>query len=292
MSRPVGPDFLCIGMQKAGTDWLFDQLQFHPDFWMPPVKEFHYFDRKITPKVGRATKLLNLSPQRLAKKLSVRRTWDERDSAFLQEASRLQGLDFQRYAALFRYKGDLLSGEITPGYSVLGEEIIAAIDRELPSLKIVLLVRDPVARAWSQISMAYRRDNFDAAVLDSRTAFAEFLKNSDLVNDRSFPTKIAERWKRCGPHLELGCFLFDKIEKEPERARSDILRFLGADPEKKSGEIAAGQNRKSKLAKLPMSGDMLEVLIEHFREELAACAVLCGEEAGQWPGRYGLGGGV
>lgn len=288
MGRPVGPDFLCIGMQKAGTDWLFDQLQFHPDFWMPPVKEFHYFDRKITPKVGRATKLLNLSPQRLAQKLSVRRAWDERDYAFLHEASQLQGLDFQRYAALFRYKDSLLSGEITPGYCVLGEEMIRAIDREFPGLKIVLLVRDPVARAWSQISMAYRNDNFDASVLGSRTAFADFLESSALVGDRSFPTKIAERWKRAGAHLEFGYFLFDRLEAEPERARHDVLRFLGADPDKKSGEVPANQNRKAKLAKLPMTDEILGVLVEHFREELAACAALFGEEAQQWPARYGL----
>ena len=41
-----GPDFLCIGAQKGGTRWLYDQLQIHPDFWMPPVKELHYFDRR------------------------------------------------------------------------------------------------------------------------------------------------------------------------------------------------------------------------------------------------------
>ena len=41
----AGPDFFCIGAQKGGTRWLYDQLQLHPDFWMPPVKELHYFDR-------------------------------------------------------------------------------------------------------------------------------------------------------------------------------------------------------------------------------------------------------
>ena len=288
MARPSGPDFLCIGMQKAGTDWLFDQLQFHPDFWIPPVKEFHYFDRAITPKVGRATKLLNLSPERLAQKLSVRRAWDERDYAFLREASELYGLDFDRYAALFRYKGDLISGEITPGYSALGEEMIATINGGLPGVKVILLVRDPVARAWSQISMAHRNDNFDASVLESRSAFARFLKTSALVGDRSFPTQIAERWMRFAPHLQLRCFLFDRIEKEPEQARADILQFLGADPEKKSGEIPADQNRKSKLRKLPMTSDILDVLVDHFREELAACAAMFGGEARDWPARYGV----
>ena len=38
------PDFLCVGSQKGGTSWLYGQLACHPDFWMPPVKELHYFD--------------------------------------------------------------------------------------------------------------------------------------------------------------------------------------------------------------------------------------------------------
>ena len=38
------PDFLCVGAQKAGTSWLYRQLEPHPDFWMPPVKELHYLD--------------------------------------------------------------------------------------------------------------------------------------------------------------------------------------------------------------------------------------------------------
>ena len=29
------PDFLCVGAQKGGTSWLYQQLESHPDFWMP-----------------------------------------------------------------------------------------------------------------------------------------------------------------------------------------------------------------------------------------------------------------
>ena len=45
MRNPKGPDFICIGAQKAGTTWLYENLNGHPDVWMPPVKEFHYFNR-------------------------------------------------------------------------------------------------------------------------------------------------------------------------------------------------------------------------------------------------------
>ena len=40
------PDFLCIGAQKAGTTWLYDNLKKHPDLGLPDVKELHYFDSR------------------------------------------------------------------------------------------------------------------------------------------------------------------------------------------------------------------------------------------------------
>jgi hypothetical protein len=45
------PDFLVIGAQKAGTTWLYAQLQNHPQVWLPPIKEIHYFDRSRRPLV-------------------------------------------------------------------------------------------------------------------------------------------------------------------------------------------------------------------------------------------------
>ena len=38
------PDFICLGMQRSGTKWLYDQLNSHSHFWMPPIKELHFFD--------------------------------------------------------------------------------------------------------------------------------------------------------------------------------------------------------------------------------------------------------
>ncbi len=44
-TRGGEPDFLCVGAHKAGSTWLYQQLDSHPDFWMPPIKELHYFDQ-------------------------------------------------------------------------------------------------------------------------------------------------------------------------------------------------------------------------------------------------------
>lgn len=39
------PHFMCIGAQKAGTTWLHAMLGTHPDIFLPPEKELHYWNR-------------------------------------------------------------------------------------------------------------------------------------------------------------------------------------------------------------------------------------------------------
>src|SRR3954452_3165179 len=104
------PDFLCIGVHKGGTTWLYQQLDCHPDFWMPPLKELHYFDQLSR-----------------VKRSSSPRCRDERDVRFLESLNKLSAkpyLDLGDYARLFEPKGSLLSGDISPNYSTLSNQII------------------------------------------------------------------------------------------------------------------------------------------------------------------------
>ena len=136
------PDFLCVGAQKGGTSWLYRQLEPHPDFWMPPLKELHYLDN------------LNRT-----KRFRPPRTRDERDVCFLESIKNLSAqsyIDFESYGQLFRHKGPLLSGDISPAYSTLSDEIIERVVNYFPNLKVIFLARDPVERAWSQLSMGVR----------------------------------------------------------------------------------------------------------------------------------------
>lgn len=41
------PNFLGIGGQKCGTTWLHANLAKHPELYLPPEKEIHYFNRRI-----------------------------------------------------------------------------------------------------------------------------------------------------------------------------------------------------------------------------------------------------
>jgi hypothetical protein len=289
-SQVAGPDFICIGMPKAGTGWLFDQLNTHPDFWMPPVKGLHYLGRK-NPRMTNATKRLVRSSRGRSLAWAKGRDGDERDYEFLREAASYSGQpsNLARYASLFRHKGEFLSGDITAAYADLREHDISEIARDLPQVKIILLIRDPVARAWSRLSMAHRRREFDAALLDDADGLRGYLNSAKCVaEERSLPTRILARWSQHAPKLQFRHFLFDDIQSEPEKVRRDVLLYLRADPDKDSGKIPAGHNHKASAAKLVLTDQVRGILVEHFRDELVACAELFGGHARNWLTRYGL----
>jgi len=143
-TQNIGPDFLCIGAQKGGTGWLYDQLVCHPDFWMPPFKELHYFDTPL--KLAKRVK-----PQKNKLKRVNRWPMEKQDKQFfamVRDIGCRENIDLDRYAALFKFKSNLLSGDITPAYSILLEDVIAQIVKRFPSLKILFIVRDPIDRLW------------------------------------------------------------------------------------------------------------------------------------------------
>jgi len=39
------PNFLCIGAQKAGTTWLYENLRCHPELFLPEERVLNYFDQ-------------------------------------------------------------------------------------------------------------------------------------------------------------------------------------------------------------------------------------------------------
>lgn len=291
MISTLGPDFLCIGMQKAGTGWLYDQLQFHPDFWMPPVKEFHYFDRAFPDtKLAALIPEARISPDRVARKRERKqmRALDERDFAFFADSEACCGRehDLTRYAGLFRHKGSLISGDVTPAYSTLAAEVVKRIATFFPSMKVILLLRDPVARAWSQISMTWRRGKFPDEIMRDPARFRDYLHQKSVL-ERSFATEVFKRWSPQVGEQRMRFFFLDHVESEPESVRAEILSFLGADPGK-SSSLVASFNRKSTHEKLELTDMHRRVLVEHLAGELEAGASLFGGPAIVWKSRYGV----
>ena len=267
------PDFLCVGAQKAGTSWLYQQLEAHPDFWMPPVKELHYLD-----ELSRT------------KRFHPPRCGDERDAVFLESMKELSTrfyLDLERYGRLFQHKGTRVSGDISPAYSTLRDEIIERVVNHFPNLKVVFLARDPVERAWSQLSMGVRLGmihRFDAT--DPEEVICNLLNPGVLV--RSHPSKVVARWKRYVRPENFRVYFFDDLKENPMALRRSILHFLGGDPEKPSGQVKLNENSDAGRDKLRLTMKVRERIARFFEHELKACAVELGGRAKSWPTRYGF----
>jgi hypothetical protein len=284
-----GPDFLCIGLQKAGTGWLYDQLQFHPDFWMTAVKELHVLDRSFPNKrIHKAIvkTLADLEGMSASRFENDWRQLDERDRDFFEQARDCIGKpsDLDRYASLFRQKGDLLSGDITPSYGGIDESEIDVVVARFPKVKALILLRDPVQRVMSQIGMAYRNQKAPEVAFRKLEPFKDFFLQGPF-GKRSFATQIVQKWKSRLPDDQFAFYFFDDIVGRPEGLRSDVLTFLGGDPAK-SSRLAADFNRKSRKSKLVLPDEIQVYLQDYFREELERSVEMFGGHAKAWLTRY------
>jgi hypothetical protein len=262
-----------VGSDQNNLNGRYSDGDTHPDFWMPPVKELHYFDALSKVKRGHPP-----------------RCKDARDQCFLEKITTLSTrsyIDLDAYSRLFESKGALLSGDITPAYSLLSDELIERIVVRFPNLKVIFFARDPVERAWSQLSMGVRLGNispFDATDAD---AVIQNLLNPGVFL-RSHPSQIVARWKRYVRPELFRIYFFDDLEKNPAELRRSVLLFLGADPDKPSGRITAEQNWDAAKEKLQLTDNVRSRVAQFFEQELKACATKLGGPARHWPSRYGF----
>lgn len=162
MTEPAAkPNFILgVGAQKAGTTWLFDYLDSHPDCAMGPFKEMNFFRRSAQEPNGQVKRRRNP-----AWRMSLR-IGDDNDARLAAEAdARKIQRHSGHYAAIYRrlvteHPGVRLIGDLSPKYGTLGVEDMTRMKSYLDGLdypvRVVMLLRDPVRRCFSAARMAER----------------------------------------------------------------------------------------------------------------------------------------
>jgi hypothetical protein len=164
----IGDFFVCIGAQKAGTTWLARVLASHPDLFMTPVKEIHYFDHVQGLTEHLSERKLRSRQRKYYQRLLTQ--WGQFSALRRQRAwyrtYRKGELGDAWYASLFADRdGKRFAGEATPEYAIIGEDGFRHLKRLAPAARILFILRNPVTRAWSQVLHHCRRTGRDALSL-------------------------------------------------------------------------------------------------------------------------------
>jgi hypothetical protein len=196
----VLPSFLVGGAPKAGTTALWALLDAHPQVFMPRMKEPRFLTRRLN------------EPAPGVRMIGPRRTVTfERGLAW--------------YQSLFAgSEGALARGEASPQYlgAQDGPEVM---ERFVPGVKMVFVLRQPVDRAYSQYWQHWKKGW-------RMPPFAALLRGLPPLRYLDYMSRYAqhvERYRQAFGPDRVHIILFDDLRDEPERIYAELCRFIGVD---------------------------------------------------------------
>ena len=127
------PDFLIIGEHKCGTTSLFELMMEHPNIVRPQIKEINYFNK-------------------INRKIPPFQIEDNFKKGVLWYKSHFPTI-FQKYSFSKKYKSKLITGEATTHYLFQSDIVPKRVARVLPTVKLIVILRNPVDRAYSHYCM-------------------------------------------------------------------------------------------------------------------------------------------
>jgi hypothetical protein len=256
------PDFIIAGMPKAGTTTLWRRFRLHEQAFVPRMKEPSFFAYD-----GASSTHPEAGP-------------------FDRGYYDLMITDWDDYRAV--YSGPEAEGRIcgdtSPLYA-LAPAAPARIARRLPEAKVVLMVRDPVSRAFSHFAQHVRdgvetTGDFARALEDEPRRIAEGWSPSHAYRSGSRYRDILPRFAAEIAAERLKVVLFDDFAADPHGAFADICRFVGITdpglPDTVRANQASGSTRKSRSRALrrildgrgPLLGGAFHVIPQPLRRRL------------------------
>lgn len=197
------PNFMCLGAAKSGTTTLFDVLRQHPDVYIPAFKEPHFFD----------------IPENYNNGIE----WYEKN--------------------YFRKADKRIIADFTPSY-FFEKEAPKRIFNDIGSkIKFVVLLRNPVDRAYSHHLHSVRDDHenlsFEESLKQENERLDRYEKNGDylsyLRNSYFNQGLYGDMLERYLEYFTLDNFLFINFEEEFLHERKatiqKILEFLSIEVE-------------------------------------------------------------
>jgi hypothetical protein len=240
-------DFIICGVQKAGTTALDAYLREHPDICMAQRKEVHFFD-------------------------------DE-------EAFRNGNEDYELYHSYFGHCSQaMLVGEATPIYSYW-KQAPQRIQKYNPLMKLILVLRNPIERAYSHWNMEYSRGaetlSFSDAIRNESErckAAHPFQHTVFSYTDRGFYTVQLRRLYKLFPAAQLLILKNEELRNNPNKVLNKVYEFLGV---RRQGGVEH-KDVHSRPYRVPIDDCDKAFLLEHFKDEIRELELMLGWDCKSW----------
>lgn len=202
------PNFLIIGAAKSGTTSLYSYLAQHPQIYMSPLKEPHFFTFE-----GQNINFKGLGDSKTHSSIIT---------------------DLESYSNLFQDVSDEIAiGEASTTYlSVTGTA--ERIKNYLPNIKLIAILRDPSERAYSSF-LHLVRDGREK-VIDFRQALQEeevrTLENWSYLwryKQMGFYYQQLQRYYNLFELRQIKVYLYEDLKNNPLVFFKDVFRFLEVD---------------------------------------------------------------
>lgn len=224
------PRFLVIGAQKSATSWLWEGvLKPHPETSLGQ-KEIHFFGGAENFRRGRDwyyRHFANLDGSKLIGEASTSYFYDR--VPFWYNRSRRIELD--------------------PDLPPLPELVTS----ELGDVKVILMLRDPVARAVSAYKHNIRK--WSRLNVGDRPPFAGLAQTATeepkaRLLEYGFYDRHLAMWRKYIPPERLRIYIFEEdVLRKPEEMATDVYRFLGLDPDFKPTQLRMAVHRSMGLTR-------------------------------------------
>lgn len=249
------PNFFVVGAAKAGTSSLATILAAHPDVYVSPIKEPHFFCDDIRLADFRA-EYRKSSSFNVAKYLQ-KRPLPHKHIAYIEDAP--------SYLDLFReVKGEKALGELSTGYlysSTAAENLF----KFNPNAKIVMILRQPVERAYSHYLMNLREWlDLEAPFIHAlERDFAARVKGwgiSQLYVELGLYSDQVSRYLRLFPESQIKIFLYEDFKNDPVGFIKELCTFLEIAPFAMSARYVSELENAAAVPKYHISAAYLPIL--------------------------------